>query len=220
MKWALELSEFDIYYESRKSVKAHVFVDFVAKMTFLAGENKEDKWTVVVDGSSNSKGSGARVIIEHKEGIVVEVSLGLSFPMMNNTAKYEAFLASLRISQDLGAKKVKIFTDSQSVASQVTGEYQVKEERLQEYVQLVLAKMKEFEYVEVAHVPREQNTRVDVLSKLVSTRIANGNKTVIQEVHNEPSVLGQKAQLHEVNAIIEVANCRGPITRYITCGEL
>jgi len=48
--------------------------------------------------------------------------------------------------------------------------------------------MKEFESVEVNHVPREQNTRVDILSKLASTRTANGNKTVIQEVLNEPRV--------------------------------
>jgi len=70
-----------------------------------------------VDGSSNSKGSGAGVIIENNEGIAVEVSLGLSFLVTNNTAEYEAFLAGLRIVQDLGAKKFKIFTDSQSVAS-------------------------------------------------------------------------------------------------------
>ena len=70
-----------------------------------------------MDGSSNSKGSGAGVIIENNEGIAVEVSLGLSFLVTNNTAEYEAFLAGLRIVQDLGAKKFKIFTDSQSVAS-------------------------------------------------------------------------------------------------------
>jgi len=48
--------------------------------------------------------------------------------------------------------------------------------------------MKEFETVEVTHVPREQNTRADILSNIASTRTANGNKTVIQEVLNEPSV--------------------------------
>ena len=140
--------------------------------------------------------------------------------MTNNTAEYEALLACLQIDQDLGAKKVKIFTDSQLVASQVTGEYQVREEHLQEYVQLVLEKMKEFETVEVTHVPREQNTRADILSKLASTRTANGNKIVIQEVLTEPSIRKQKDQTHEVNAITEIEDWRGPITRYITSGEL
>jgi len=156
-------------------------------MTFPAEESTEE-WTVFVDGSSNSKGSGAGVIVENSEGIVFEISLGLSFPVTNNAAEYEAFLAGLRIAQDLGARKVKIFTDSQLVASQVTGDYQVREEHLQQYVQLVIEKIKEFETVEVTHVPREQNTRADILSKLASTRTANGNKIVIQEVLNEPSV--------------------------------
>jgi len=48
MKWSLELSEFDIHYESRKALKAQVFVDFLAKMTFPTEEKKEE-WTVFVD---------------------------------------------------------------------------------------------------------------------------------------------------------------------------
>jgi len=90
------------------------------------------------------------------------------------------------------------------VASHVTSDFQVREEHLQEYVQLVLGKMKEFQTVEVTHVPRKQNTWANILSKLVSTRTANGNKTVIQEVLNVPSVQRRKTQLHEVNAIIGV----------------
>jgi ribonuclease HI len=164
-----------------------VFADFLTKMTFPTEESPKE-WTVFVDRSSNSKGSGAGIIIEDNKGIVVELSLALSFPVTNNTVEYEAFLAGLRTAKDMGAKKVKIFTDSQLVASQVTGEFQVKEDHLQKYVQLVLEKMKEFEAVKVTHVPREQNTRADILSKLASTRTTNGNKLVIQEVLREPSI--------------------------------
>ena len=95
MKWSLELSEFDIHYESKKALKAQVFADFLAEMTFPAEENSEE-WTIFIDGSSNSKGSGARIIIENSEGIIVEITLGLSFLVTNNTTEYEAFLASLR----------------------------------------------------------------------------------------------------------------------------
>jgi len=41
MKWSLELSEFDIHYESRKALKAQVFAHFLAEMTFPTEENKE-----------------------------------------------------------------------------------------------------------------------------------------------------------------------------------
>jgi ribonuclease HI len=160
------------------------------------------EWTVFVDGSTNSKGSGAGIIIEDNKGIVVEISLALSFPVTNNTAEYEAFLAGLRTAKDMGARKVEIFTDSQPVASQVTGEFQVKEDHLQKYVQLVLEKIKDFENVEVTHVPHEQNTRADILSKLASTRAANGNKTVIQEVLSEPSIQDRGTLPKEINTII------------------
>jgi len=70
MKWSLELSEFDIHYESRKALKAQVFVDFLAEMTFPTEENKEG-WTAFVDGSSNSKGSDGGIIVENGEGTVI-----------------------------------------------------------------------------------------------------------------------------------------------------
>jgi len=123
-------------------------------MTFHTEENKGE-WTVFVYGSSNSKGSGAWIIVENGEGTIVEISLGLSFPVTNNTAEYEAFLAGLQIAKDLGARKIKIFTDSQLMASQMIDNYQVREEHLRQYVQLVLEKIKEFEAVEVTHVPCE-----------------------------------------------------------------
>jgi len=108
MKWSLELSEFDIHYESRKALKALVFADFLAEMTFCIEENTEE-WTVFVDGSSNSKGSGAGVIVENGEDIVVEISVGLSFPVTNNTVEYKALLAGLRVAKDLGGRKVSFF---------------------------------------------------------------------------------------------------------------
>ncbi|MCI84643.1 gag-pol polyprotein, partial [Trifolium medium] len=54
---------------------------------------EKDKWTIFVDGSSNPQGSGAGIILENCEGVLIEVSLGLAFPTTNNQAEYEAFLA-------------------------------------------------------------------------------------------------------------------------------
>lgn len=85
MKWSLELSEFDIHYESRKALKARAFAYFVADTTFPIEEKEKGIWTIFVDGSSNSKGSGAGIIIENDEGIVIGLSLGLSFAMANKT---------------------------------------------------------------------------------------------------------------------------------------
>ncbi|MCI48277.1 hypothetical protein A2U01_0069520, partial [Trifolium medium] len=97
LKWSLELSEFDIRYESRKALKAQVLADFVAEMTSPTSPADEaDKWTIFVDGASSSTGAGVGIILENERGIIIEVSLALSFSTSNNQAEYEAFLAGLR----------------------------------------------------------------------------------------------------------------------------
>ena len=74
---------------------------------------------------------------------------------------------------------MKIFTDSQLVASQVWGEYQVKNDHLALYLALVQEIKKKFKFVDVQHVHREQNARAYILSKLASRRKKWGNKSVI-----------------------------------------
>ncbi|GAU49235.1 hypothetical protein TSUD_183260 [Trifolium subterraneum] len=154
LKWSLELAEFDISFEkfdisfeSRKALKAQVLADFVAEMT-TSTTSEKNKWTIFVDEFSNSQGSGAGIILENGDGVLIEVSLGLSFPTTNNQAEYEAFLAGLRLAEDIGAEEIKIFTDSQLVASQVSGEYQTKEERLLEYLNLIKMKLAKFKETE------------------------------------------------------------------------
>ncbi|GAU44610.1 hypothetical protein TSUD_241030 [Trifolium subterraneum] len=133
LKWSLELSEFDIRYESRKTLKDQVLVDFVAEMTCSpSSTDGANKWTIFVDGASHATGAGAGIILENKEGILIEVSLALSFSTSNNQAEYVTFLAGLRFAEEVGAKEIKIYTDSQLVASHVLGEYQAKNDNLSE----------------------------------------------------------------------------------------
>ncbi|XP_050876397.1 uncharacterized protein LOC127080113 [Lathyrus oleraceus] len=220
LKWSLELSEFDIQYESRKALKAQALADFVAEMTHCpTPAESAHKWTIFVDGASSTSGSGAGIILENEEGILIEVSLALAFPTSNNQAEYEAFLAGLRLAEDLGAKEVKISTDSQLVASQVRGEYRAKNDNLLEYLSLVKEKLDRFEKWEVQHIPREHNTRADVLSKLASTRKKGGNKSVIQEILPRPSIDKLPPPL-EVNAIGDAHCWMTPIYNYLTRDEL
>ncbi|MCI27926.1 hypothetical protein A2U01_0049126 [Trifolium medium] len=76
---------------------------------------EKNKWTIFVDGSSNSQGSGAGIILKNGEGVLIEVSLGIAFHTTNNQAEYEAFLAGLRLAEDMEVEEIKIFTDSQLV---------------------------------------------------------------------------------------------------------
>ncbi|MCH96111.1 gag-pol polyprotein, partial [Trifolium medium] len=215
LKWSLELSEFDIRYESRKALKAQTLADFVAEMTLPALPNsKADKWTIFVDGASSSTGAGAGIILENEAGTIIEVSLSLSFPASNNQAEYEAFLAGLRLAKDVGAKEIKIFTDSQLVVSQVLGEYQAKNDNLQEYLRLVQGKIAQFDSAEVKHVPRGDNTRADVLSKLASTKRKGGNKSVVQEILPRPSI--EKETLPTSSAMVVDVNSIKDGTSWMT----
>ncbi|CAJ2637946.1 unnamed protein product [Trifolium pratense] len=218
LKWSLELSEFEIFFESRKALKAQVLADFIAEMTTPSTPDK-NKWTIFVDGSSNPQGSGAGIILESGEGVLIEVSLELAFPTTNNQAEYEAFLAGLRLAQDMEAEEIKIFTDSQLVASQITGEYQTKDERLTEYLNLIKEKLTKFKQTEVKHVPREHNARADILSKLASTKKKkSGNQSLIQETLSKPSIVKPS----EVFLICEIdADCwMTPVFEFLNTGNL
>ena len=68
--WAIEFSKFDITFEARHAIKSQALADFVRELTLAVTNNvsQDEIWKVYVDGSSNAKGSGARVIVESPEG--------------------------------------------------------------------------------------------------------------------------------------------------------
>ncbi|XP_061364977.1 uncharacterized protein LOC133308373 [Gastrolobium bilobum] len=107
-----------------------------------------DAWKVYVDGSSNDKGSGAGIILESPEGVTIEYSLNLGFPTSNNQAEYEALIAGLMQAKEHAAKRVKIFSDSQLVTSQIEGKYQTKGPLLMKYLSKVQEIMAGFDEVQ------------------------------------------------------------------------
>ena len=96
MKWAIELSEFDIRYRPKIAIKGQVLVNFV--MEFASTKPDTDAqaatdlsaWKLSVDGASNAQGSGAGLILTSPEGIDIEYALGFGFRTSNNEAEYEA----------------------------------------------------------------------------------------------------------------------------------
>ena len=78
MKWAIELSEFDIRYKPKTVIKRQVLAYFV--MEFTSAEPAKDAqtttnltiWKLSVDGASNAQGRGAGLILTSPEGIDIE----------------------------------------------------------------------------------------------------------------------------------------------------
>ncbi|KAG4953907.1 hypothetical protein JHK87_039501 [Glycine soja] len=64
---------------------------------------------------------------------------------------------------------------------QVASKYQTKETMLLKYYHIAKTLTDNFECFEMYYIPRESNTRADLLSKLASTKKVEHLKTLIQE---------------------------------------
>ncbi|CAL8996244.1 unnamed protein product, partial [Prunus brigantina] len=151
MKWAIELSQYDLLYRPKAAIKAHALADFVAEFTPLVEKERlvnqkeesskvdetsakpsqpKDMWQLRVDGASNQKRAGAGVVITTPDGTLLEQAITLGFPASNNEAEYEALLAGLHLAKELAIKKLAIYSDSQLITNQASGEYMAKHPRM------------------------------------------------------------------------------------------
>jgi ribonuclease HI len=80
---------------------------------------KDDTWVVYVDRSSTNKRSGVKITLTNPEGEEFQYAIKLDFITMNNEAEYEAVLAGLSTTQEMGAAYVEIRSDSQVVVGHV-----------------------------------------------------------------------------------------------------
>ena len=132
-KWAIELGEFDIKFTPRTAIKGQAVADFVAEFSYptkvLGGEetppgvskrcsvdddptDPHNVWNMRIDGSSNVNESGAGIVLESPTGEKVRYTLRLQFPATNNEAEYEALIAELCLSKELGVRQLRVYCDS------------------------------------------------------------------------------------------------------------
>ncbi|KAL2319478.1 hypothetical protein Fmac_028447 [Flemingia macrophylla] len=213
--WCLELSEFDITFEPRGPMKSQALVDFLNELHPPA-QPKQATWTLYVDGSTGNSGSSAGIILEGPNGMSIEQSLRFSFKASNNQAEYEALLAGLRLAQDLGANRLVCKADSKIVVEQVSNAFQVKDPQLLSYYHLVSQLKDKFQYLELTHIPREQNERADRLAKLVSSRKPSHLHSLLQLELQQPSI--DTSDCLNVNQAPD--DWIAPIITYIESGTL
>ncbi|RDX82710.1 hypothetical protein CR513_36466, partial [Mucuna pruriens] len=85
VKWSIQLSKFDISYEGRGHIKAQALAGFIIEMTTDNPKIKEkSEWFLSVDEASNQTRSGARVILEGPNRVLIEQSLHFEFKTSNN----------------------------------------------------------------------------------------------------------------------------------------
>ena len=81
----------------------------------------------------------------------------------NNVAEYTALCKALVAARDAGARRVRIFSDSELLVRQLNGRYKVKSEKIRPLFNQAFSLLKDFEHSDVKFVPRQQNKEADQL---------------------------------------------------------
>ncbi|GJW63007.1 reverse transcriptase domain-containing protein [Tanacetum coccineum] len=212
LKWSFELEEHDIQYRPRTSVKGQILADFIVERpednsedTFIEDEEElPDPWTLFTDGSSCADGSGAGLILINPEGMEFTYALRFRFDATNNEAEYEALIAELKIAKQMGVENLQANVDSRLVANQVNGTYVAKETDMIRYLEKVKMLTSSFKVFLIKQVPRSENKKADVLSKITSTSFAHLSKQVLVEELKEKSI-----NTTEVLAVVKRKEIRG-----------
>lgn len=131
------------------------------------------KYILNTDGGSRGNpgpaGAGA-VLVDEAGNKLKEASRPLGV-MPNNEAEYHALLLGLDLAKKtIGKEKIKTAKiearlDSELVVRQLSGQYQIKEERLQAlFMKIWNARVETFKHLTFVHIPREKNRRADQLA--------------------------------------------------------
>jgi len=124
------------------------------------------KYIVHTDGAARGNPGPAAigVVIEDDQGhTVYEASRTLGV-RTNNEAEYLALIPALEYLKDVRPKEAEFRLDSELVVKQLSGQYKVKEPRLQALHGQAVMLLNAVPKYKFRHVRREENTRADELA--------------------------------------------------------
>jgi ribonuclease HI len=93
----------------------------------------------------------------------------LNFKTTNNMAEYEALLFGLSTTLSLGVRQLLVKGDSQLIVKQVKGDCSCNDAQLAAYLLHARKLEKDFEVLDLQHIPRAENAVADNLSAKAST---------------------------------------------------
>ena len=109
------------------------------------------------------------VVITSPKGDILKYGGQLQFPATNNKVEYKAILMGLRVARFLVIKNVLLNNNSKLVISQINGEYEAKESRMQRYLKMTNKIIRDLEQVSFMQVPRSQNSEADEVTRYASS---------------------------------------------------
>ena len=113
-------------------------------------------------GNPGKSGIGV-VVCDSCDKVVAKLSEYIG-QATNNVAEYMALIYALQEALILGAKRVSVFSDSELVVKQISGEYAVKNEELKRLRKQIEHLRKGFEELNITFIRREENKSADKLA--------------------------------------------------------
>jgi ribonuclease HI len=165
-------------------VKSQVLADFIVDWTppasLLGGaESSEPEprapiftgpcWTLFFDDSSHKQWAGAGVLLLTPDGEQFKYMVHLDFKATNNMVEYEALLLWLSTVLSLGDRQLLVKGDSRLIIKQVRGECCYNDPQLAAYLLHAQKLEKDFEVLDLNHIPHTENVVSDDLSTKAST---------------------------------------------------
>jgi ribonuclease HI len=119
-----------------------------------------------IDGASrgNPGEAGFGVAVETEGGGRVADLFGYLGKASNNVAEYQALLHGLRFALGRGARRVRVYSDSELVVRQIEGRYRVKHPAMVPLHREASQLLSRFDGFAIRHVPREENKAADALA--------------------------------------------------------
>jgi ribonuclease HI len=130
------------------------------------------EWKLFFDGScSKTSRLGAGIVIENPTGQQESYFKDLRLELICNQSEYAALITGLEIARGQQIEHLKVLGDSKLVCKQVTGDWEVKSDRLAPYHEKAVDITKSFKKLQINHIPREQNYLANDLSRLARSKI-------------------------------------------------
>ncbi|XP_031405692.1 uncharacterized protein LOC116214426 [Punica granatum] len=184
-KWHCQLTEYDIEYVPRTSVKGQAIADHLAEFPIeddtpinsdfpdegiLRVDEEEDgtAWKMYFDGAVNSTGSGIGAVLISPDGRYYPIAAKVNFLCTNNVAEYETCILGLQAAIDFKVKELEVFGDSMLTIFQTLGQWKTKDAKLVPYHEYLEELAENFEKISFTYTPRIKNQFADALATLAS----------------------------------------------------
>ncbi|XP_031398474.1 uncharacterized protein LOC116209050 [Punica granatum] len=188
-KWRRQLTEYDIEYVPRTSVKGQAIADHLAEFPTdddtpintdfpdegilqVDEEKEEPTWKMYFDGAVNSVGSGRGSPRNYP------VAAKVDFSCTNNVAEYEACILGLRAAIDFNVKELEVSGDSMLTIFQTLGQWKTKDAKLVPYHEYLEELAKNFKKISFTYTPSAKNQFADALATLTSMASISGGDIV------------------------------------------